>query len=139
MKHLFCTMALTFLLTISVHAKTEGDSIVPEEIPSVQPVIVLKAPGNIKSENIQYYVMVATDFQDTPVMIDVALAESTFDPHAKNPATPARGLFQIIDGTWQNYHCQGNPYKSEDNIACAKKIYAVDGTRDWVASKSKWG
>lgn len=77
-------------------------------------------------------------------MVKVAAVESTgvigvFNPKAKNPDSSAKGLFQILDGTWKYYGCTGDPYDAEDNIACAVKIYAKQGTTPWDSSKGMWG
>ena len=55
--------------------------------------------------------------------IEVARAESGFNPNAKNPGSTATGIFQIIRGTWNLYKCEGERTNSLDNIKCAKKIY----------------
>lgn len=131
-------MALTLLLTISVHARTEGDSIVVPEAPAVPP-IVISVPKGVLPQYVTYFVMVATEFQDAPVMVKVAQAESSFNPANKNPYSSASGLFQILTGTWKRYSCEGSVMDASDNIECARKIYDDDGTTQWDASKSVWG
>ncbi len=84
-------------------------------------------------------------FPDAPIMYQVAKAESwdyksqDFNPKAKNPASTAKGIFQILDGTWKGAGCKGDPLQALDNIACARKIYDDSGTRPWDASKGTWG
>ncbi len=82
--------------------------------------------------------MVASAFPNDPVMVRIAWAESRMRPEAKNPASTASGVFQILRGTWAGYECTGDPFNASDNIACAKKIYEKEGTRPWNASKYMW-
>lgn len=44
------------------------------------------------------------------------------DPKAKNPNSTAKGIFQILDGTWKLYECTGDVFNIEDNTRCANKI-----------------
>lgn len=69
----------------------------------------------------------------------VALAESGFNPRAKNPHSTATGVFQIIKGTWAQYKCDGERTDARANIECAYKIYDNNGKRfnttgGWSAS-----
>jgi hypothetical protein len=83
-------------------------------------------------------------FPDAPVMLKVAYCESgnnckaPINPLAKNPNSSASGVFQIIKGTWKAYGCTGDVLNADDNIACAKKIYADSGTTPWNASRAGW-
>ena len=61
----------------------------------------------------------------------------TLNPLAKNKNSSAKGVFQIIDGTWKGYKCTGSVLIYEDNIQCAKKIYESNG--DWRQWSSKPG
>lgn len=53
------------------------------------------------------------------------------DPYAKNPKSSARGLFQIIAGTWYSNDCIGDKYNFQDNITCAYKILDGQGLTAW--------
>jgi excinuclease UvrABC nuclease subunit len=55
-------------------------------------------------------------------MINIAKKESTMNPLAKNPKSTAKGLFQILDGTWKHYECTGDVLNFEDNTKCAYRI-----------------
>ena len=77
-------------------------------------------------------------WSDAPVMIEIARAESEFSPTADNPNSTAKGLFQILDGTWEDYGCQGDVLDIQDNLACARLLYEESGTTPWNASKDKW-
>lgn len=59
--------------------------------------------------------------------------ESNFNPKAKNPNSSAKGLAQIIDGTWKHFKCEGEPLDARDNIRCATKILK-DSVHHWDAS-----
>lgn len=82
--------------------------------------------------------MVVSAFPDAPVMVDVARAESSFNPTIKNPNSTATGVFQILIGTWKGYGCAGSRIDAADNISCARKIYDTEGTRPWVSSSDNW-
>ena len=78
-------------------------------------------------------------FPSDPIMIHIAEAESSFDCGVKNASSSARGCFQILAGTWADHNCVGDTLIAEDNIACAAKIHAKEGTQPWNPSKDKWG
>ncbi len=78
-------------------------------------------------------------FPDAPEMVRVAKAESGYCVNNHNPTSTAKGCFQILDGTWIAYKCQGEVLNIDDNIACARIIYDEDGTIPWNASKHVWG
>jgi len=85
--------------------------------------------------------MVVAEFgSDAPVMVDIAEAESQFDPTADNCASTADGLFQILDGTWIGAGCGplADKKKAIPNIRCARIIYNDSGTRPWLASAHNW-
>jgi len=83
--------------------------------------------------------MVVAEFgADAPVMIDIADAESKFDPTAKNCGSTATGIFQILIGTWEGAHCTGSRTDARDNIRCARIIYEDSGTKPWNASSHAW-
>lgn len=73
-------------------------------------------------------------FSDAPVMYRVAEAESGFNPNARNPTSTAKGVFQILNGTWKAYGCTGDVLNAVDNINCARKIYDAEGTIPWDSS-----
>jgi len=96
--------------------------------------------GNTTKEYIVHdpRVLVAIEFANEPVMIRIADAESDFNPLAKNPHSSAKGIFQIIDGTWKHYKCEGDVLNAVDNIQCARKIYDKENTHPWKASEHVW-
>lgn len=64
-------------------------------------------------------------------MIRIAQKESHMNPLAKNKKSSARGLFQIIAGTWYSNDCIGDKYDYKDNITCAYKILDNQGLYAW--------
>jgi hypothetical protein len=66
---------------------------------------------------------------------EVAQCESGLQPFSKSHISTAKGLFQIIDGTWKTYRCDGDPLNAVDNTRCAKKIY--DHQKSWN-TKGGW-
>jgi hypothetical protein len=72
------------------------------------------------------------------VSLRIIKAESNFKEKAKNPKSSAKGLSQIIDGTWKHYGCSGDPLIGEENIVCMAQILKRDGTRPWTSSARAW-
>ncbi len=71
--------------------------------------------------------------------VSVATCESSLNPNALNPSSDAKGLFQIIPGTWAMYG-KGNPYNPTDNAQAARRIYnAAHGWSPWVCQPSTSG
>ena len=56
------------------------------------------------------------------VAIMVAECESTVNPLAVNPNSSAKGLYQFIDKTWENY-CEGDVFNAKDNATCFMQLY----------------
>lgn len=65
-------------------------------------------------------------------LIAIAYCESKYNPYAANPSSSAKGIFQILDGTWRVYGCTGDVYNNHDNIDCAIKIYKRSGFSPWA-------
>lgn len=53
------------------------------------------------------------------------------DPEARNPKSTARGVGQIIAGTWYAYNCTGDKFNFKDNLECVVKIYKKSGYTPW--------
>ncbi len=54
--------------------------------------------------------------------LNVAWCESRHDERARNNTSTARGTYQFIFKTWDNY-CTGDVKNADDNIACFMKLY----------------
>lgn len=119
----------------------------PEDAPqmylhssSTEGVALVAAPV-VTKEKVQLHTieaMVRAEFVDAPIMVDIARAESRFNPLAKNPKSTATGVFQILVGTWADYGCVGSRTDAHDNIKCARIIYERSGTTPWISSKANW-
>lgn len=96
-------------------------------------------PKPAASETLTVPQMVIKEFGAPSIMVRIAMAESTFDPTAKNPYSTASGVYQILNGTWNDYDCAGDVFDPTDNITCARKIYDKEGTTPWNASIEVWG
>lgn len=103
-----------------------------------QNLVKAESCGIIPGDYAKYKTMIEEEFGVGHVMVDIARAESQFQPDAWNCRSSAGGLFQILDGTWSAYGCLGNKYSPQDNIECARKIFDANGTKDWNESKSNW-
>lgn len=137
--HILILVILIILLILLPSKKTDAD-IPPVVIEVPQPVVPhITRYKPRTAQQIQVMDMVATEFIDASIMVDIANAESGFDPTQKNPNSTAKGVFQILDSTWKNNGCQGNVFVAENNIACARILYRKNGTTDWNASRHVWG
>lgn len=82
--------------------------------------------------------MIKETFPDEPLMLKIAWCESRLETKAKNSTSSAKGLFQILDGTWEHFKCEGDPFNAKDNIKCGKKILDGQGLSAWKSSFSCW-
>lgn len=65
------------------------------------------------------------------IMLAIGKAESGLRETAKNKKSSARGVFQIIAGTWYSNDCVGDKYFWKDNTICALKIMKSSGFYPW--------
>lgn len=70
-------------------------------------------------------------YKQAEIMLAIAKAESNLKERAANRHSSARGVFQIISGTWYNYDCVGDKYAWKDNTICALKIMHRSGFTPW--------
>ena len=69
--------------------------------------------------------------------------ESNFDPLAKNKNSSARGLYQIIKGTWEMTKkkmgiVHADIHDAHDNINVGTYLLANGGEKHWNASRACW-
>jgi hypothetical protein len=74
----------------------------------------------------------------TEILHKIAKCESNNNPLARNPTSSAKGLLQILDGTWKAFQCEGNVLNAEDNFQCGVKIASQSGLHHWNESKACW-
>jgi hypothetical protein len=71
--------------------------------------------------------------------VKVAFCESSLNPNCSHKTSSAKGLFQIVKGTWKQFKCEGDQLDALDNTICAKKIYDYYGSWNtkggWAASE----
>jgi hypothetical protein len=68
----------------------------------------------------------------------IAKCESGNNPLAKNKLSSAKGLLQILDGTWDSFSCEGNVLNADDNMRCGMKIATRSGLHHWDPSRACW-
>ena len=136
-------------LTALVMAKTTGSSPQPPIPPQIQPIVEgaslgpnrglifeVKNSPPTKADIIALLYSWAfakeVDFNTAYDIVDLETG-GTFNPLAKNPNSTAKGLFQIIDGTWKYGGCEGDPYDPENNIVCGLNLLKKDGIGHWLA------
>lgn len=76
--------------------------------------------------------------QEIMEMVRIGRCESHYRADATNPLSTAKGVFQILDGTWASNKCTGSQFNFEDNVWCAWKIYDKRGSQPWVSSSGCW-
>jgi hypothetical protein len=72
------------------------------------------------------------------ILQKIADCESDGKPSARNQTSTAKGLLQILDGTWKSFRCSGNVLNGDDNMRCGVKIATESGLQHWNASKACW-
>lgn len=82
---------------------------------------------------------------DESLALNIACAESRFDPSAKNGKSTASGVYQFLDGTWKHYGLKywgslegRSKLVAADNIELAILVLSDVGSTDWNASKHVW-
>jgi len=68
--------------------------------------------------------------------VAIARAESDLIPTAKNKNSSAKGLFQIMNATWEG--CEGDPLNPRDNTLCAMKYLVRGEFWRWKESYNAW-
>lgn len=68
---------------------------------------------------------------DEELVKSIIQCESSWNPEARNPNSSAKGLMQIIDGTWEHFDCSGDVLNAYDNLACGMKILSTSGKHHW--------
>lgn len=91
------------------------------------------SPASVKAIIEQY----ETDETTKEIALAIASAESDYYYNAKNPNSTAKGVFQILEGTWEE-QCEGDPYNPEDNIACGIKMLENQDYWRWSESQPVW-
>ena len=54
--------------------------------------------------------------------LEIARCESRYKAFAESGISSATGVFQFIDGTWENY-CEGDRMNFKDNVKCFMELY----------------
>lgn len=100
----------------------------------------------LDSKTIQKYVR--EQYKDTPILVEVARCESTFNQFDKNGNVIRGKVNQYDVGVMQineKYHLADSKklgidiYTLEGNVEYAKHLYADGGTDPWSASSKCWG
>jgi soluble lytic murein transglycosylase-like protein len=78
----------------------------------------------------------AVDAGIDPILALVIIkTESQYKTTARSTSSTAKGLAQILDGTWKSYDCTGDPFIAEDNIDCMIAILRTpNGILNWSAA-----
>ena len=119
-------------ITINLYAKADNPSAVasPDAPQSVQEVKAYESPIQSGEEDPVKAEVDKVFKEYAPSAYQVIDCESDWKPGAKNPRSSAKGLLQIIDGTWKEMKCTGDPYNYQDNLACARVLFD-DENQKW--------
>jgi hypothetical protein len=104
---------------------------------------VLPSPAPVLSQKEKVLKEIEDIFGDQAELAKhVAFCESSLIPRNHSKTSSAKGLFMIIDSTWRQFKCSGDPLNYVDNIKCAKKIYdhydSFGTSGGWKASQKCW-
>lgn len=97
-----------------------------QEIATTTPIVIATSSPKI--------VLSPTEIRFKKIM----KCESNGNPKATNSLSSAKGLYQILDGTWQSSGCTGDPFDPDDNTRCAYKVLKIQGWAAWEPSRSCW-
>lgn len=110
---------------------------------------VVDAPVSFKTElSVPELIIKYSDYYQIPssLTFKIAKCESGYNPLAKNKSSTASGVFQFLNGTWQETRDQMGLNSSlelkldaEENIKTAIWKIANGGLNAWNASKGCWG
>lgn len=141
-----CFISLFFLLVLGGSKRNEpkpqllSPIVEAQEMPQASPT-PLPTPKLTQREKVEREIERVFG-EKADLAKKVAFCESSLIPTNYSRESSAKGLFMIIDGTWQRFHCSGNPLNYEDNIRCAKIIYDYYGkfgaSGAWKASSGCW-
>jgi hypothetical protein len=96
--------------------------IIKEEPPAEPEVLVLTSEQQkVRSEIMRQADIYDIDFQEA---LNIAECESELKMRAENPNSSAKGVFQFLHGTWNDY-CEGSVYDYIANIKCFMIIYPI--------------
>jgi hypothetical protein len=151
---LFCIAILIFLVSHS-----ESDKVLKSYIHSTSlPTLIdqststpaLPLPRSLFTPSSQNFILlrkkvvlqgydIVSATEAVNVLGKIARCESGNDPLAKNKSSSAKGLLQILDGTWESFQCTGDVLDPEDNMRCGVKIAMLSGLHHWDESRKCWG
>lgn len=135
---LLILLLIFFPKKIKADNEVEKASFTPIEEQSAKPALI-EIPAWVRQDQVPNYLKIIAAFPNAPIMVRIADAESDLCFNNKNPKSTARGCFQIVRSTWTDNKCTGDVMNVDDNIQCAQKLYAANGTSPWNESKSTWG
>jgi len=131
-KAIIITISLSciILFPVFLSASWADYSHVYEEPMTYELPIECRALGNCSEENREIldneykqqdiieeiYKQAREYFVDPEDAIRIAKCESTFNPHAKNPNSTAKGVYQFLDGTWEWINASGHQFDYKENI-----------------------
>lgn len=116
----------SFFTAVSLLASVAGAE--PPSTPLEASTIVVDDVQGNKALTLAYSLMWG---QNPALVRDIVSCESGYDEKAKNPNSSAKGLMQVIDGTWEYFNCQGDVLDAEDNLVCGMKILSESGKHHW--------
>ena len=130
----------------SVESRIETSDVQENSIPEVEEVSTASSPAEELSVEEQIEkVALEHGFTDTELLKKMAFCESSLNPNATNNTSTATGLYQFLEGTWQEgCKATGNDWTLEDRTDVEKAtrmaIYfiAKGQISRWNASAHCW-
>jgi hypothetical protein len=127
---------MAFATLTSVAEASNQSKIVPPQLPALKPRVASLTQKAVPIAPIRYGKI--SEAQALMILPKIAECESGNDPLARNPTSSAKGLLQIVDGTWNSFACTGNVLDRDDNFRCGMKIATESGLHHWNPSRACW-
>jgi len=110
----------------------------PYIAPITQVIVeVVETPPDPISEAISAIIRISREHGvDETLALEIAEAESNFRM-VKNPESTAFGVFQFLEGTWEE-QCNGDREDLKDNVTCGIEMIERGELWRWFASKEEW-
>ena len=110
------------VITPEVDICTNSDIKCPNELDKDLPYCELLREANFKDfgnpDQIKFMIrFYASKYGVNPERaLEIAECESRFNPKASNPESTAKGVYQFLDGTWEQIGAKGHQFDAPENI-----------------------
>ena len=106
----------------------------------VETVSIEIEPVQAPRDWIEYLAVVEATQEERDWVYGIVMCESTGNPYAKNPSSPASGLCQYLPSTWRGANARYFPdrvmdiWNEFDQIDMTLAMYRAGRQREWVCN-----